>query len=57
MEMTDGGAYYYFECIGMALVHEEYASCRKELHLDEFVTHEVEFKNINKAFHLLSKLL
>ncbi|KAL5058778.1 hypothetical protein RYX36_030382 [Vicia faba] len=29
----------------------------KELHFDEFVTHEVEFKNTNKAFHLLSKLL
>ncbi|KAL5058098.1 hypothetical protein RYX36_029702 [Vicia faba] len=58
MEMKDGGADYCFECVGMAsLVHEAYASCRKELHLDEFVTHEVEFKNINKAFHLLSKLL
>ncbi|KAL5065489.1 hypothetical protein RYX36_027226 [Vicia faba] len=30
MEMTDGGADYYFECVGMAsLVHEAYASCRK----------------------------
>ncbi|KAJ1394338.1 hypothetical protein SESBI_34282 [Sesbania bispinosa] len=27
----------------------------KELQLDEFVTHEVEFKNINKAFDLLSQ--
>ncbi|TKY46562.1 Alcohol dehydrogenase 7 [Spatholobus suberectus] len=27
----------------------------KELQLDEFVTHEVEFKDINKAFDLLSK--
>ncbi|KAL5070077.1 hypothetical protein RYX36_020964 [Vicia faba] len=81
--MTDRGADYCFECVGMAsLVREAYASYRKgwgktivvgvdkpgarlsfsrvsvlELHLDEFVTHEVEFKNINKAFHLLSKLL
>ena len=30
MEMTDGGADYCFECVGMAsLVHEAYASCRK----------------------------
>jgi len=27
----------------------------QELQLDEFVTHEVEFKDINKAFDLLSK--
>ncbi|XP_058755737.1 alcohol dehydrogenase-like 7 isoform X2 [Vicia villosa] len=109
IEMTDGGADYCFECVGMAsLVHEAYASCRKgwgktivlgldkpgsklslsssevlhdgktlkgnlfgglkpkshvsvllkrymdkELQLDEFVTHEVEFKDINKAFDLL----
>ncbi|CAK8566837.1 unnamed protein product [Lathyrus sativus] len=111
IEMTDGGADYCFECVGMtSLVHEAYASCRKgwgktivlgvdkpearlsfsssevlhdgkslmgslygglkpkshvpillkrymdkELQLDEFVTHEVEFKDINKAFDLLSK--
>ncbi|CAK8538551.1 unnamed protein product [Lathyrus sativus] len=111
IEMTDGGADYCFECVGMAsLVHEAYASCRKgwgktivlgvdkpesmlslncngvlvqgktlmgslygglkpksdvpillkrymdkELKLDEFVTHEVEFKDINKAFDLLVK--
>ncbi|RHN68852.1 putative alcohol dehydrogenase [Medicago truncatula] len=111
IEMTDGGADYCFECVGMAsLVHEAYASCRKgwgktivlgvdkpgarlslsssevlhdgkslmgsvygglkpkshvpillkrymdkELQLDEFVTHELEFKDINKAFDLLSK--
>ncbi|CAI8586612.1 unnamed protein product [Vicia faba] len=109
IEMTDGGADYCFECVGMAsLVQEAYASCRKgwgktivlgvdkpesmlsfncngvlvqgktlmgslygglkpksdvpillkrymdkELMLDEFVTHEVEFKDINKAFDLL----
>uniref|UniRef100_A0A7N2KTD2 Alcohol dehydrogenase-like C-terminal domain-containing protein n=2 Tax=Quercus lobata TaxID=97700 RepID=A0A7N2KTD2_QUELO len=108
-EMTDGGADYCFECIGMAsLVHEAYACCRKgwgktivlgvdkpgaklslssfevlhsgkslmgslfgglkaksdipillkkyldkELQLDEFVTHEVRFDDINKAFDLL----
>ena len=29
-EMTDGGADYCFECVGMAsLVHEAYACCRK----------------------------
>jgi S-(hydroxymethyl)glutathione dehydrogenase/alcohol dehydrogenase len=27
----------------------------QELQLDEFVTHEVEFKDINKAFDLLNK--
>ncbi|KAL4575423.1 hypothetical protein LXL04_022266 [Taraxacum kok-saghyz] len=109
MEMTDGGADYCFECVGLtSLVHEAYASCRKgwgktvmvgidhpgamltlssfeilhsgkslmgsffgglkpksdirilekryldkELQLDEFVTHEVDFKDINKAFDLL----
>jgi Zn-dependent alcohol dehydrogenase len=30
IEMTDGGADYCFECVGMAsLMHEAYASCRK----------------------------
>ncbi|XP_045811416.1 alcohol dehydrogenase-like 7 [Trifolium pratense] len=109
IEMTDGGADYCFECVGMAsLMHEAYASCRKgwgkiivlgldkpearlslscskvlhdgktlqgnlfgglkpkshvsvllkrymdkELQLDQFITHEVEFKDINKAFDLL----
>uniref|UniRef100_A0A803NK05 alcohol dehydrogenase n=1 Tax=Cannabis sativa TaxID=3483 RepID=A0A803NK05_CANSA len=109
MKMTDGGADYCFECVGLAsLVQEAYASCRKgwgktvvlgvdkpgsevrlpsfdilhtgkcllgalfgglkpksdipillkrytdkELHLDEFVTHEVKFEDINKAFDLL----
>ncbi|KAL6216321.1 hypothetical protein ACLB2K_009544 [Fragaria x ananassa] len=109
IEMTDGGADYCFECVGMAsLVQEAYACCRKgwgktivlgvdkpgsqviisssdilttgksltgvifgglkpksdipillnryinkELQLDEFVTHEVTFENINKAFDLL----
>ncbi|KAK6939039.1 Alcohol dehydrogenase-like, C-terminal [Dillenia turbinata] len=108
-EMTDGGADYCFECVGMAsLVHEAYACCRKgwgktivlgvdkpgtmlslsssevlhsgkslmgslfggikaktdipvllkrymdkELRLDEFVTHEVKFEEINEAFNLL----
>ncbi|CAJ1965302.1 unnamed protein product [Sphenostylis stenocarpa] len=111
IEITGGGAYYCFECVGMtSMVHEAYAACRKgwgktivlgvdkpqakitlnsnevlhdgkslmgslfgglkpkshvpillkrymdkELHLEEFVTHEVEFKDINKAFDLLSK--
>jgi len=27
----------------------------QELNLDDFVTHEVEFKDINKAFDLLTK--
>ncbi|KAK1392967.1 S-(Hydroxymethyl)glutathione dehydrogenase [Heracleum sosnowskyi] len=54
MEMTDGGADYCFECVGMAsLVHEAFACCRKEVELDKFVTHEVNFEDINKAFDLL----
>ncbi|XP_071685976.1 alcohol dehydrogenase-like 7 [Rutidosis leptorrhynchoides] len=109
MEMTDGGADYCFECVGLtSLMQEAYASCRKgwgktvilgvdqpgamltfssfevlhsgktltgslfggvkpksdipilikrymdkELQLDEFVTHEIEFEEINKAFDLL----
>lgn len=108
-EMTDGGADYCFECVGLSsLVHEAFASCRKgwgktvvlgvdkpgaqinlssfdvlhsgkiltgslfgglkaksdipillqrykdkELQLDEFVTHEMSFDDINKAFDLL----
>ncbi|CAK9187914.1 unnamed protein product [Ilex paraguariensis] len=108
-EMTDGGADYCFECVGLAsLVHEAYACCRKgwgktivlgvdkpgaqltfssfevlhygksligslfgglkpksdvpilvkrymdkELELDKFVTHEVNFDDINQAFDLL----
>ncbi|XP_047325352.1 alcohol dehydrogenase-like 7 [Impatiens glandulifera] len=107
-EMTDGGADYCFECVGLAsLIEEAYASCRKgwgktvvlgvsvgttfnlscyevvesgktltgsffgglkakidipillkrymdkELQLDPFVTHEVGFEDINKAFDLL----
>ncbi|KAK7306762.1 hypothetical protein VNO77_44718 [Canavalia gladiata] len=111
VEMTNGGADYSFECVGVAaLVHEAFASCRKgwgktivlgvdkpgayislnsmevlldgkslmgslygglkpkthvplllkrymdkELNLDEFVTHEVGFKDINQAFDLLHK--
>ncbi|KAL6216318.1 hypothetical protein ACLB2K_009541 [Fragaria x ananassa] len=109
IEMTDGGADYCFECVGMAsVVQEAYACCRKgwgktivlgvdkpgsqvsipsasilctgkslmgvlfgglkpksdipvllnryinkELQLDEFITHEVTFEDINKAFDLL----
>lgn len=106
-EMTDGGADYCFECIGLAsLMSDAFNSSRmggktiilglemhgnpisidsaeilkgrcimgsffggikpktdisilakqylnKELHLDEFITHEVNFKDINKAFDLL----
>ncbi|KMS95556.1 hypothetical protein BVRB_007190 [Beta vulgaris subsp. vulgaris] len=108
-EMTDGGADYCFECVGMAsLVEEAFACCRKgwgktvvlgvdrpmsklslsshdvlqngkiltgslfgglkaksdistlvkwyldkKLQLDEFVTHEMKFEDINKAFELL----
>ncbi|KAK9112558.1 hypothetical protein Scep_020077 [Stephania cephalantha] len=109
-EMTDGGADYCFECVGLvSLVYEAYASCRKgwgkaivvgvdtksyvsissydivhsgkvlmgslfgnikaktdipyllklymekELNLDDFVTHEVAFEDINKAFDLLQE--
>ncbi|KAK3038870.1 hypothetical protein RJ639_028592 [Escallonia herrerae] len=109
IEMTDGGADYCFECVGLSsIVREAYDSCRKgwgktvvlgvdkpgsqlnfssfevlhhgktlcgslfgglkpksdvpillkrymdkELRLDEFVTHEVSFEDINKAFDLL----
>ncbi|KAM3304456.1 alcohol dehydrogenase-like 7 [Capsicum chacoense] len=110
IEMTNGGADYCFECVGMAkLVQEAFACCRKgwgktiilgvdkqpeaqvclnsydvllgrktltaslfgglkpktdvpilakrylnkELQLDKFVTHEVNFEDINKAFELL----
>lgn len=108
-EMTNGGADYCFECVGMtSLIEEAYASCRKgwgktivlgvakpgsqvslnsmdvlcsgrtligalfgglkaksdvpilakryldkELQLDEFVSHEMKFDEINKAFELL----
>ncbi|XP_043690911.1 alcohol dehydrogenase-like 1 [Telopea speciosissima] len=107
-EMTEGGADYCFECIGLAPVMEDaFASCRsgwgktviigvemhgapisvnsfeilkgksiagslfggikaksdiprlakmyldKEIDLDKFITHEVGFKDINKAFDLL----
>lgn len=108
-EMTDGGADYCFECVGLGdLVQEAYGCCRKgwgktivlgvdkpgskltfksfdvlhfgktimgslfggfkpksdipllakryldkELQLDKFVTHEVSFQDINKAFDLL----
>ncbi|XP_057974342.1 alcohol dehydrogenase-like 7 [Malania oleifera] len=108
-EMTNGGADFCFECVGLAsLVQEAFACCRKgwgktvvlgvdrpeaqlsinsldvleskkiltgclfgglkaksdipilvkwymdkELQLDEFITHEVRFEDINKAFDLL----
>ncbi|KAF5185319.1 alcohol dehydrogenase [Thalictrum thalictroides] len=107
-ELTNGGADYCFECIGLAsLMDEAFKSSRqgcgktvilgvemhgaplsistaellrgksiigtlfggikgksdipllvkryldKELHLDEFITHEVDFQDINKAFDLL----
>ncbi|KAJ4967566.1 hypothetical protein NE237_019415 [Protea cynaroides] len=107
-KLTDGGADYCFECIGLAPVMQDaFASCRegwgktviigvemhgapirvdsfeilkgksisgslfggikaksdiprlakmyldKELELDEFITHEMSFKDINKAFDLL----
>ncbi|XP_010272993.1 PREDICTED: alcohol dehydrogenase-like 7 [Nelumbo nucifera] len=107
-EMTDGGADYCFECIGLAsLMNDAFNCCRsgwgktvilgvemhgsplsincleilrgkcitgalfggtkaktdiplfakmyldKELHLDDFITHEVSFHDINKAFDLL----
>ncbi|KAL8126397.1 hypothetical protein AgCh_013624 [Apium graveolens] len=111
LEMTDGGADYCFECVGMAsLVQEAFSCCRKgwgktvvlgvdrpgsnltlssgevlqtgktltgclfgglkpksdvpklvkryldkELELDKFVTHEVQFEDINKAFDLLTE--
>ncbi|ONK75573.1 uncharacterized protein A4U43_C03F18330 [Asparagus officinalis] len=108
VEMTNGGADYCFECIGLAsLMSEAFSSSRKgwgktvvlgvelhgaplsikspellygrsitgslfggikaktdipilaqqylnkELNLDEFITHQVDFKDINKAFDLL----
>lgn len=109
IEMTDGGADYCFECVGLtSSIHEAYASSRKgwgktvvlgydlsgepltlssyevlhsgksitgslfgglkpkhdvpilikrymdkELQLDQFVTHEVNFEDINQAFNLL----
>ncbi|XP_031263989.1 alcohol dehydrogenase-like 2 [Pistacia vera] len=107
-EMTDGGADYCFECIGLASAMEDAFSCSregwgktvilgvdkidqalslncyeilrgksvsgslfggikpktdipllaqkyvdKELHLDDFITHQVNFQDINKAFELL----
>ena len=37
LEMTDGGADYCFECVGMAsLVHEAFACCRK---VSQFPSH------------------
>ncbi|KAM3376812.1 hypothetical protein P3S68_009225 [Capsicum galapagoense] len=54
IEMTNGGADYCFECVGLAqLMQEPFAYCRKEFQLDKFVTHEVNFEDINNAFELL----
>ncbi|KAG8369194.1 hypothetical protein BUALT_Bualt15G0125800 [Buddleja alternifolia] len=53
-EMTDGGADYCFECIGLAsLMQDAFSSSRKELHLDEFISHEIKLEEINKAFEML----
>uniref|UniRef100_A0A803MEB1 Alcohol dehydrogenase 1 n=1 Tax=Chenopodium quinoa TaxID=63459 RepID=A0A803MEB1_CHEQI len=53
-ELTDGGADYCFECIGSATVMQDaFESSREELSLDGFITHEVSFRDINKAFEYL----
>ncbi|KAK4387707.1 Alcohol dehydrogenase-like 1 [Sesamum angolense] len=53
-EMTDGGVDYCFECIGLAsLMQDAFNSSRPELHLDEFISHEIELKDINSAFEML----
>ncbi|KAL0368847.1 UNVERIFIED_CONTAM: Alcohol dehydrogenase-like 1 [Sesamum calycinum] len=53
-EMTDGGVDYSFECIGLAsLMQDAINSSRLELHLDEFISHEIELKDINSAFEML----
>uniref|UniRef100_A0A803LUR4 Alcohol dehydrogenase n=1 Tax=Chenopodium quinoa TaxID=63459 RepID=A0A803LUR4_CHEQI len=53
-ELTDGGADYCFECIGSATVMQDaFESSREELLLDGFITHEVSFRDINKAFEYL----
>ncbi|KAL0392367.1 UNVERIFIED_CONTAM: Alcohol dehydrogenase-like 2 [Sesamum radiatum] len=53
-EMTDGGVDYCFECIGLAsLMQDAINSSKPELHLDEFISHEIELKDINSAFEML----
>ncbi|XP_020529095.1 alcohol dehydrogenase-like 7 isoform X2 [Amborella trichopoda] len=52
--MTDGGADYCFECVGLAsLMSDAFLSSRPELQLEGFITHEVSFQDINKAFDLM----
>ncbi|KAL4843763.1 hypothetical protein H8958_021659, partial [Nasalis larvatus] len=57
IEMTDGGVDYSFECIGWKSVESvpklvsEYMS--KKIKVDEFVTHNLSFDEINKAFELM----
>ncbi|KAL2339941.1 hypothetical protein Fmac_007881 [Flemingia macrophylla] len=53
-EMTNGGADYCFECIGLAsLMADAFNSCRDKLNLDDFISHEVSFEDINKDFDYL----
>ncbi|KAB2076412.1 hypothetical protein ES319_A06G039100v1 [Gossypium barbadense] len=55
-EITDGGVDYSFECIGLAsLMEDAFNSSRVEINLDGFITHEVNFQDINNAFDLLLK--
>nr|VDD06891.1 unnamed protein product [Brassica rapa] len=55
-EMTEGGVDYSFECIGItSLMEEAFNSTRTELNLNGFITHELSFEEINKAFDLLVK--
>uniref|UniRef100_A0A0E0LNH8 Alcohol dehydrogenase-like C-terminal domain-containing protein n=1 Tax=Oryza punctata TaxID=4537 RepID=A0A0E0LNH8_ORYPU len=51
-----GGADYCFECIGStSVMAEAFQSTRMELELEEFITHEMGFKEINRAFELLTQ--
>ncbi|KAM0833916.1 hypothetical protein ACQ4PT_063973 [Festuca glaucescens] len=55
-EMTGGGADYCFECIGStSVMAEAFKSSRMELALEEFVTHEMGFDDINTALELLTQ--
>jgi hypothetical protein len=47
--------YMKFFCFIFGLCSNVSSHLYQELQLDEFVTHEVEFKDINKAFDLLNK--
>uniref|UniRef100_A0A7C9ELG8 S-(Hydroxymethyl)glutathione dehydrogenase n=1 Tax=Opuntia streptacantha TaxID=393608 RepID=A0A7C9ELG8_OPUST len=50
-ELTDGGADYCFECIGLTSVMQDaFESSREELCLDGFITHHIGFQDINNAF-------